>query len=117
MSTDRYINAAQQRVLAIVFRLAGHEIEGIAPSELAAAIRTSASNITRDLANLREAGFAEPLDTGRWRLTPRVVQISLAAGAAFQRAQQTLDEARQRFSRDRTPDRFDEVCARFGRDR
>jgi len=101
MSNDRYINAAQQRVLAIVFRLAGHEIEGIAPSELATAVRTSASNITRDLANLREAGFAEPLDSGRWRLTPRVVQISLAASTAFAKAQDRLDEARQRFSRER----------------
>jgi len=101
MSADRYINAAQQRVLAIVFRLAGHEIEGIAPSELASAVHTSASNITRDLANLREAGFAEPLDSGRWRLTPRVVQISLAASTAFAKAQDRLDEARQRFSRER----------------
>lgn len=101
MSADRYINAAQQRVLQIIFRLAGHEIEGIAPSELAGAIRTSASNITRDLANLREAGFAEPLDNGRWRLTPRVVQISLAASAAFAKAQDRLDEARQRFGRER----------------
>lgn len=100
-SADRYINAAQQRVLGIVFRLAGHEIEGIAPSELAAAVRTSASNITRDLANLKHAGLAEPLDSGRWRLTPRVVQISLAAGAAFAKAQDRLDEARQRFSRTR----------------
>lgn len=101
MSADRYINAAQQRVLQIIFRLAGHEIEGIAPSELATAIRTSASNITRDLSNLKEAGFAEPLENGRWRLTPRVVQISLAAGGAFAKAQDRLDEARQRFGRER----------------
>lgn len=99
--SDRYINAAQQRVLALQFRLAGHEIEGIAPSELAAALQTSASNITRDLANLKEAGIAEPLDTGRWRLTPRVVQISLAASKAFASAQDRLNEARQRFSTER----------------
>lgn len=101
MTTTRYINAAQQRVMQMLMRLAGHEIEGIAPNELARALRTSASNVTRDLANLREAGMAEPLDTGRWRLTPRVVQISVACGAAFARAQDRLDEARQRFSRDR----------------
>jgi len=101
MSAPRYINAAQQRVLQMLMRLAGHEIDGIAPTELAQALRTSASNITRDLANLREAGMAEPLDNGRWRLTPRVVQVSLAAGAAFARAQDRLDEARQRFTRQR----------------
>jgi DNA-binding IclR family transcriptional regulator len=97
----RYINAAQQRVLQMLMRLAGHEIEGIAPTELALALRTSASNVTRDLANLREAGMAEPLESGRWRLTPRVVQISLAASASFSKAQDRLDEARQRFSRAR----------------
>lgn len=96
--SDRYINAAQQRVLKLVFRMAGHEIEGIAPSELAAALRTSASNMTRDLANLKEAGIAEPLETGRWRLSPKVVQISLAASSAFARAQDRLNEAQQRYS-------------------
>jgi DNA-binding IclR family transcriptional regulator len=101
--TDRYINAAQQRILQMLMRLAGHEIEGIAPSELASALRTSASNVTRDLANLREAGLAEPMDngSGRWRLTPRIVQVSLAASTAFTRAQDRLDEVRQRFTRDR----------------
>lgn len=100
--TDRtYINAAQQRVLQLVMRLAGHEIEGIAPGELATALKTSPSNITRDLANLREAGFAEPLDTGRWRLAPRIVQVSLAHGSALAAAADRLAEVKQRFSRDR----------------
>lgn len=98
---DRYINAAQQRVLQMQMRLAGHEIDGIAPSELAKALRTSASNVTRDLANLREAGIAEKLENERWRLTPKIVQISLAASATFAKAQDRLDEARQRFGRDR----------------
>ncbi len=102
MSTPtRYINAAQQRVLQMLMRLAGHEIDGIAPAELAKALRTSASNVTRDLANLRAAGLAETIDGNRWRLTPRVVQISVACAAAFTRAQDRLDEARQRFSRQR----------------
>ena len=101
MTDARYINAAQQRVLKMLQRLAGHEIEGLAPSELATALRTSASNVTRDLANLREAGLAERLENDRWRLTPRVVQISLAAATAFSRAQDRLNEVRQRFTRDR----------------
>lgn len=101
MTETRYINAAQQRILQMLMRLAGHEIEGIAPSELAVALRTSASNITRDLANLREAGVAEKLESDRWRLTPKIVQLSLAASASFARAQDALDEARNRFTRTR----------------
>ncbi len=96
-----YINAAQQRILQMLMRLAGHEVEGISPSELSAALRTSASNVTRDLANLKEAGMAEPLGDNRWRLTPRVVQVSLAAATAFARSQDRLDEIRNRYSRDR----------------
>ncbi len=95
----RYLNAAQQRVLDLQFRLAGHEVEGVAPSELARALKTSASNITRDLANLRQAGVAEPLESGRWRLTPRIVRISILVAESLARAQARLDEARQRFSR------------------
>jgi len=97
--TDRYINAAQQRVLALQFRLAGHEIEGIAPGELAAALGTSASNITRDLANLKEAGVAEKLPNERWRLAPRVVQISTAYALALKTAQDHVNETAQRFGR------------------
>lgn len=96
-----YINAAQQRILQMVMRLAGHEIDGIAPGELAKALHTKPSNITRDLANLREAGMAEEFLPGRWRLTPRVVQISVAHGAALAKAESQLAEVRQRFSRER----------------
>lgn len=94
-----YINSAQQRVLALLFRLSGHEIEGVAPGELAQALRTSASNITRDLANLREAGVAEPLENGRWRLTPRIARISVQMAEALARAQERMNEVRQRFTR------------------
>ena len=97
---DRYINAAQQRLLSLLFRLAGHEIDGLAPGELAKALRTTPSNITRDLANLAEAGVAEKLGNDRWRLTPRVVQLSLAASKTFASAQDRLHEIQQRYTRD-----------------
>lgn len=101
MTERGYINAAQQRILQMLMCLAGHEIDGIAPGEMAKALRTSPSNVTRDLANLHEAGMAEEFQPNRWRLTPRVVQVSLAAGAALAKAQNQLDEVRQRFSRER----------------
>jgi DNA-binding IclR family transcriptional regulator len=97
--TVRYINAAQQRVLDMLQRLAGHESDGIAPVDLARALATNNSNVTRDLANLQAAGLAEPMESGRWHLTPRIVQISVAAAACFARAQDRLDEARSRYSR------------------
>lgn len=101
MTVANYINAAQQRVLKILMLLAGHEVMGLAPGEIAKAVRTSPSNVTRDLANLREAGMAEPLDNGTWRITPRVGQIALRVLNSLGEARRRVDETAQRFSVDR----------------
>lgn len=101
MSAPNYINAAQQRVLKVLMLLAGHEMMGLAPNEIAKAVRTSASNVTRDLANLREAGMAEPLESGAWRITPKVGQIALRVLNALGEARRRVEETAQRFTVDR----------------
>lgn len=99
MSTD-YINAAQQRLLRVIVLLAGNEFGGLAPSDLAKALDTNPSNITRDLANLKEAGLAEQLsDTGRWRLGPKVVQIAVAFSEHIARTSDRMAEIKQRYTR------------------
>lgn len=95
-----YTNAAQQRILQVLLVLAGHEIDGLAPGQIATAVKTSASNVTRDLANLKEAGLAEQLESTRWRLTPRVPQIAVAMLAALDRARSRVDEVTQRYTRE-----------------
>ncbi|MDH2233083.1 MarR family transcriptional regulator [Delftia tsuruhatensis] len=98
-ATD-YTNAAQQRILQLIGLLAGHELQGLAPSELAKGMNVTASTITRDLDNLRSAGWAEQTpQAGRWRLSPQVVQISLRHAAAIRAGEQTLQDVVQRFSR------------------
>lgn len=97
--SDQYTNAAQQRVLAATVVLAGHEAMGLAPSQLAKALRTSASNVTRDLANLITAGFVERLDTGNYRLGPRLVQIAIAHQRGLADIKARVDEIEQRYSR------------------
>jgi DNA-binding IclR family transcriptional regulator len=100
MSKDIYINAAQQRLLKAIVLLAGNEFSGLAPSDLAKALNTNPSNVTRDLANLREAGLAEQLPgTGRWRLGPKLVQIALAFSDHMNRATARIDEMQQRYTR------------------
>lgn len=95
-----YTNDAQQRILRLLTLLAGNEITGMAPGEIARHQQCSPSVVTRDLANLQEAGFAERVpETGAWRLAPPVVQIALKHMAALDRAQTRLDETRNRFSR------------------
>ncbi|MDY6979193.1 MAG: MarR family transcriptional regulator [Pseudomonadota bacterium] len=97
---DKYRSESQQRVLRILTVLAGHEVSGLAPGEIAKGTGYSASNVTRALANLRIAGLAEQLpDSERWRLSPKVVQIAIAHMSGLDKAQGKLDEVRNRFSR------------------
>lgn len=97
---EQYINEGQQRILRLVNALAGHEVTGLTPSQIAQLQECSASLVTRDLANLQIAGFAEQVpETGYWRLAPQVVQISIKHATALQRAETRLQEVAQRFSR------------------
>ena len=65
---EKYISASQQRVMDLIRTLAGNEIEGLAPSQIAAINACSPSEVTRDLANLKHRGWAEQIaTTGRWR--------------------------------------------------
>lgn len=103
MSTEKhqYDNAAQQRALRLVSLLAGHELHGIAPNQLAESLGVSAGTITRDLHNLRAAGAAEQIqETGRYRLAPKMVQIAVAHMTAMDRAERQLGEIKQRFTRE-----------------
>lgn len=95
-----YTSESQQRILRTLTVLAGNEFNGLTPSEVAKAVRTSASNATRDLANLREAGLAEVIqETGRWRLGPKLIQIAVAFSTHLNRAQTRLDELTNRYTR------------------
>lgn len=97
---QQYLNSSQQRLLGLLRCLAGNEIEGLAPGDIAKLNGCSASHVTRDLANLLHAGLAEQLPaTGRWRLGPEIVQIALRHMTALERAQTRLDEIKNRFSR------------------
>ena len=97
----RYANEAQQRQLKLVMLLAGHEVTGLTPAEIARAQECAPSMVTRDLANLQLAGWAEIVpETGRWRLAPLVVQIAVRHLAAIDRATQRLNDVRSRFSRE-----------------
>ncbi|MGQ0711631.1 MAG: IclR family transcriptional regulator [Rhodoferax sp.] len=93
-----YTNAAQQRLLQLVNLLAGHELAGLAPGQIANAMDCSASVVTRDLDNLRTAGWAELTPKGdRWRLAPHVIQMSLRYAAALDAGAQQWRDVQQRY--------------------
>lgn len=91
---------AQERGYRVLLLLAGHEIDGVAPSDLAKAIGTSQANVHRDLRVLQKLGLAEQFsDSSRWRLGPKLVQIALAYQTRIAAARRRLDETEQRYSR------------------
>ncbi|CAM4174181.1 helix-turn-helix domain-containing protein [Pseudoalteromonas byunsanensis] len=75
---SQYTSDQIQRVLRLVELMAGHEIEGIEPNQLASELQTSKADVTRLLANLSQAGWAErlPANEKRWRLHKKLVQLS-----------------------------------------
>ena len=97
---NKYRSQSQQRILQVLMTLAGNEFNGVLPGALAHAVNTTASNITRDLANLSLAGLAEEIpDTGRWRLGPKVVQLALAHLRHMDDVERRHEEVKQRYSR------------------
>lgn len=98
--TDKYISSSQQRILKVIMILAGNEVDGLSPGEIAKGVGTTASNTTRTLSNLKHAGLAEQIQsTERWRLSPRIVQISLAYMNNIDKAESRLNETKNRFTR------------------
>lgn len=98
-ATD-YTNASQQRLVQVILALFSDVVQGLAPAALAKAVGCSPSVIHRDLDNLLTAGIAERDEhTGHWRLTPRLPQQAIKALATIDRAEQRVQEARQRFTR------------------
>lgn len=101
MSAADYTNDAQQRILRALQVLAGNELVGVTPGDMAKALGVSPSVVTRDLANLRESGLGEKIEeTGRWRLAPKLVQIAIAHSNALSRAKARLSEVENRYSRE-----------------
>ncbi len=99
--TEKHIhdNGSQRRILDAIRVLAGHELHGLAPKDLVVALGTSPASITRDLHNLVSAGFVEQIaETGRYRLGPALVRISVAHASALMRGAQRLEEICNRYS-------------------
>lgn len=99
MSGERYTNDAQQRLIKVLLVMFGHVVNGLPPSAIAREVGCSAAVMTRDLANLREAGVADKDEaTGHWRLTPRLPQQAIKVWNAIDAAEKRAAETRQRYT-------------------
>lgn len=80
--------------------LAGHELHGLAPGEIAKAINVSPSWVSVTLPALAATGgFVEQVEgTNRWRLGVPFVRISMTVSTNLSQAQRRLDEVSRRYS-------------------
>jgi DNA-binding IclR family transcriptional regulator len=107
-ATD-YTNDAQQRLLRLIDLLAGHALHGLAPAEIAKALGVGASVVTRDMDNLRSAGWAEQTPQGgRWRLSPHVIQLGMRYSTGLQQGAQAMRDLVQRYGQ---PDTYSSQSA------
>lgn len=101
MSTEaKYTNEAQQRLLRVVMLLGEDVITGLAPAQIAKSLNVPPSYVTRDLENLKTAGWAiQQEDTGRWLLGAKAGSLGVKVMASIDRADRKVQEARNRFTR------------------
>lgn len=90
-----HTNAAQQRLIKLILALFGDAVNGYLPSQLMGMTGASASQTTRDLANLVAAGLAEfDEETRHYRLTGRLPNQAVKVYAALGRAETRLAETK-----------------------
>jgi DNA-binding IclR family transcriptional regulator len=108
-AATNYHCESQQRGLAVMLALAGHEFDGVSLTEIATALAQRSgkpassykNNVFRDLQNLKAAGLAEQLpDSERWRLGPKMPQIAQAYTRNLARISGRFEELQQRYSRE-----------------
>lgn len=100
MAEPKYTNEAQQRILKVVVLLAEDVVMGFSPTQVATELGVPASYVTRDLENLKTAGWAmQSEETGRWLLAAKAGAVGVKVMHSIDRAERKVTEARNRFTR------------------
>lgn len=94
----QYHNESQQRIMKLMLLMFNDPVQGMSPVQIARELSVTPSMVTRDLANLKEAGIAErdeALQT--WRLTALLPQQNLKALTVFERLAKKTEEIKKRY--------------------
>lgn len=97
MKATNYVSTSQQRVLKTMKALFGHEVTGITNKDLAKKLNMPVSYVFKDLKNLEEAGLAEQLPDGYWRISPLLGRECFKIMNAFNDARRRLEENANRY--------------------
>ena len=98
--TTDYPLAGPIRKTCDLFRLlAGHEVLGLAPGEIAKGLGVPPSWVSQNLPALATTGFVEQVaGTNRWRLGVAFVRIAFTVSTNLNNARAQLDETARRYS-------------------
>ncbi|MDR1424282.1 MAG: helix-turn-helix domain-containing protein [Azoarcus sp.] len=93
--------SAQARLLAVIEALAGHEVDGLTLTDVAAALGgITPSTVLRDMAELEAAGWARRVPgTKRWALAARPIQLLINFQSGLARAKQRIAEVESNYTR------------------
>ena len=99
-TTPPKLNDAIRKTCELFRLLAGHELLGLAPSEIAKGLSVSPSWVSNNLPALAaETSFVERVDgTTRWRLSVPFVRISVTVATNLGAAKRHLDETSARYA-------------------
>ena len=101
MSEKTYSLPAHSRKVCELLRLlAGHEVLGLSPGEIAKGLEVGASWVSVNLPALAaETGFVERVEgTNRWRLGVPLVRIATTVATNLNAARRQLDDISNRYS-------------------
>lgn len=100
MSNSSKALAGSIRKANTLYRLlAGHELLGLSPGEIAKGIDVSPSWVSLNLPALAEDGFVELVQgTNRWRLGVQFVRIAITVSTNLNQAKRQLDDLTQRYA-------------------
>lgn len=100
MSADSKTPAGPMQKTCDLFRLlAGHELLGLTPGEIAKGMKVSPSWVSINLPALATTGFVEQVQgTNRWRLGVQFVRIAITVSTNLNQAKRQLDDLTQRYA-------------------
>lgn len=97
MSQPNYTSTSQQRGYRTMKALFGHEVTGISATDLAKQLGNTASQAYKDLINLQQAGLAEQLPNGNWRIAPALGRECFRILNNITAMARRIDEAMERY--------------------
>lgn len=100
MSTETKPLAGPIQKTCDLFRLlAGHELLGLAPGEIAKGLGVSPAWVSINLPALATTGYVEQVEgTNRWRLGVQFVRIALTVSTNLNKSKQQLDDLTSRYA-------------------